>query len=140
MLKSGRDTARVAKSPEEGFRAIEKISSGVDGLSMETEDIPYIEVLCTRTETNAPLGLLPPWLRLVIRRLPKYNNHSSAGKKLGALAVMAVARRMAKPDPRPDMLQKLLDARDDDGNPLSSAELSAEAMVLIVAGSDTIAK
>ena len=38
------------------------------------------------------------------------------------------------------MLQRLLDARDDDGKPLSPEELSAEAFVLIVTGSDTIAK
>ena len=140
MLKSGKDTARVAKSPEEGFRAIEKISAGADGLSIETEDIRWIETLSTRAEANGPLGFLSPRWRRFIQRMPHYNQHPEAGKKMGALAIMAIARRMANPDARPDMLQKLFDARDDNGNPLSPAELAAEAMVFIVAGSDTIAK
>lgn len=140
MLKSGKDIARVAKSPAEGFRAIEKIAAGEEGLSMETEDIPWIETLSTRFEANGPLGFLSSGWRRVMQRLPYYNHSPESGKKLGALATMSVARRMANPDARPDMLQKLLDARDDVGNPLSPTELAAEAMVLIIAGSDTIAK
>lgn len=140
MLKSGKDTARVAKSPAEGFRAIEKISAGEDGLSMETEDIRWIETLNTRAESAGPLGFLSTRWRRIVQRLPYYNRYPESGKKMGALAIMAVARRMANPSARADMLQKLFDARDDDGKPLSPVELAAEAMVLIVAGSDTIAK
>ncbi|KZT65615.1 cytochrome P450 [Daedalea quercina L-15889] len=139
MLKSGKDTAKVAKSSEEGFKAIERISQGGDALSIEEEDIPYIEFLGTRAEANARLAWLPPMWRLILQRLPAFHGNMTASKKLVALSVMAVARRVANPNPRQDMLQKLLDARDEEGNPLRPEELSAEAFVLIVAGSDTIA-
>jgi len=140
MLKSGKDVARVAKNPEEGFKAIEKYSEGADKLSIEEEDIPYIEVLSQRSEAIAPLGCLSSrtW-QMILQRLPRYSNNRTASQKLAALSIMAVARRLANPSGRPDMLQKLLEARDDDGKPLSPVELSAEAFVLIVAGSDTIA-
>ncbi|TFY63011.1 hypothetical protein EVJ58_g3490 [Rhodofomes roseus] len=117
MLKSGRDIARVAKNPEEGFKAIEKMSQGCGELSIEEEEIPYIEILTVTTATRRPV------------------------KKLAALATMAVARRMANLNSsgRPDMLQKLLEVRDDEGNPLKPEELGSEVIVLIVAGSDTIA-
>ncbi|KAH9839883.1 cytochrome P450 [Rhodofomes roseus] len=141
MLKSGRDTARVAKNPEEGFRAIEKITEGSGKLDIEEEDIPYVENLSTRAEINACLGWLPRAWQVILPRIPGsgFNSYSDASKKLASLSIMAVARRLANPSGRPDMLQKLLEARDDEGKPLSPVELSAEAFVLIVAGSDTIA-
>lgn len=137
MLKSGRDTATVAKSAEEGLKAIDTISKGGDASPIEEEEIPCIEYLSARAETNACLAWLPPiWARIV----GKFSGHPLTGKKLAALSITAVARRLANPDPRQDMLQKLLEARDEEGKPLSSQELSSEAFVLILAGSDTIAK
>lgn len=146
MLKSGRDTAMVAKNLEEGFKAIEKISQGCTDLSIEEEEMPYIELFGTLAEGDACLGWLPRHWQTIIQRFPGsgYNLSSRTvmRKKLGALATMAIARRMANfsANGRPDMLQKLLEARDDEGKPLKPEELSAEAIVLIVAGSDTIAK
>ncbi|KAI0708217.1 cytochrome P450 [Fomitopsis betulina] len=141
MLKSGRDIAIVAKSAEEGLKAIDTISNGGDALAVEEEEIPYGEYLSARAETNACLAWLPPMWARIMRKLPAFSgsSHALAGPKLAALSIMAVARRLANPDPRQDMLQKLLEARDEEGNPLSPQELSAEAFVLIVAGSDTIA-
>ncbi|KAH9924737.1 cytochrome P450 [Fomitopsis serialis] len=139
MLKAGKDVARVAKNPEEGYKAIEKFSEGADKLSIEEEDIPYIEVLSTRAEAIAPLAFISRTWQTILQQLPGYGSNRPASKKLAALSIMAVARRLANPSGRPDMLQKLLEARDDDGKPLSPVELSAEAFVLIVAGSDTIA-
>ncbi|EPS95052.1 hypothetical protein FOMPIDRAFT_1133122 [Fomitopsis schrenkii] len=139
MLKSGRDTAKVAKSAEEGFKAIDAISKGGDALAVEEEEIPYIEYLSARAETNACLAWLPPVWTRIVRKLPAFSGHALTGRKLAALSIMAVARRLANPNSRQDMLQKLLEARDDEGMPLSPQELSSEAFVLIVAGSDTIA-
>ncbi|EPS94565.1 hypothetical protein FOMPIDRAFT_1054988 [Fomitopsis schrenkii] len=139
MLKSGKDLAKAAKSPEEGFKAIERVTKGGDALSIEEVEIPYIQYLNMRAETNAFLAWLPPVWQAVIKRLPGFAVNPHAAQKLAAMSIMAVARRLANPEPRPDMLQKLLDARDENGEPLSPEELSAEAFVLIVAGSDTIA-
>lgn len=140
MLKSGKDLAKAAKSPEEGFRAIERVTKGGSALSVEEEEIPYIQYLNMRAETNAFLAWLPPVWQAILKRLPGLSVNPLAAKKLAAMSIMAVARRLANPEPRSDMLQKLLDARDENGEPLSPEELSAEAFVLIVAGSDTIAK
>lgn len=140
MLRAGKDLAKVAKFPEEGFKAIERVTRGGDALSIEEEEIPYIEYLNKRAETNAFLAWLSPVWQAAIKRLPGFAANPRAGNKLAAMSIMAVARRLAKPESRPDMLQKLLDACDEHGEPLSPEELSAEAFILIVAGSDTIAK
>lgn len=140
MLKSGRDTATVAKSAEEGLKVIDTISKGGDASPIEEEEIPCIEYLSARVETNACLAWLPPIWARIVGKFPAFSGHTLTGKKLAALSITAVARRLANPDPRQDMLQKLLEARDEEGKPLSSQELSSEAFVLILAGSDTIAK
>ncbi|EPT05693.1 hypothetical protein FOMPIDRAFT_1021415, partial [Fomitopsis schrenkii] len=139
MLKSGRDTAKVAKSAEDALKAIDTVSKGGDVLAIEEEEIPYIEYQSARAETDACLAWLPPiWVR-ILGKLPMFSVHALTGQKLAALSIMAVARRIADPNPREDMLQKLLEARDEEGKPLSPQEMSAEAFVLIIAGSDTIA-
>lgn len=140
MVKSGRDMARVAKSFEEGVKAIEKLSTESGELELETEDIPYIETLAAGAESNASLGWLSPPLRWLVQQVPALTARPAATKKLNAFTIMSIARRLANPNPRQDMLQKLLEAKDDDGKPLSPEELSGEAFTLIVAGSDTIAK
>ena len=140
MLKSGRDTAKVAKSAEEGFKAIDTISKGGDTLTIEEEEIPYIEYQSALSETNACLAWLAPTWQRLMAKFTVFSVNPVAGRKLAALSIMAVARRLANPNARQDMLQKLFEARDEEGEPLSPQELSAEAFVLIVAGSDTIAK
>lgn len=140
MLKSGRDTAKAAKYAGEGLKAIDTIAKGGDAFAIEEEEIPCIEYLSARAVTNVCLAWLSPIWTRIVGMLPGFSGHTPTGQKLAALSIMAVARRIANPNPRIDMLQKLLEARDEEGNPLSPQELSSEAFVLIVAGSDTIAK
>jgi cytochrome P450 len=39
-----------------------------------------------------------------------------------------------------DMIDKLLEVKDNDGNPLTADELYSEALMLLIAGSDTTSK
>ena len=49
-----------------------------------------------------------------------------------------IERRLANPIDGVDLLQVLLDARDEDGNPLSRKDLVAELMILIGGGYETV--
>jgi len=51
--------------------------------------------------------------------------------------VAAVAKRLASPAYRTDLLSKLQQGKDEDGNPMGRAELTAEALTQLIAGSDT---
>jgi len=84
------------------------------------------------------MGVIPPWLRPAVKRyIPWYNRGSDAVQKLSGLAVAAVAKRMASPAYRTDVLSKLQQGKDEDGNPMGRAELTAEALTQLIAGSDT---
>jgi len=50
---------------------------------------------------------------------------------------MAVAKRLATSTDRVDLLSKLQEGRDGNGNPMGKTELTAEALTLLIAGSDT---
>ena len=52
----------------------------------------------------------------------------------------AVAQRLANPSDRVDLLAKLQDGRDDNGDPMGREELTAEALTQLIAGSDTTSK
>ena len=56
------------------------------------------------------------------------------------IALAAVAKRLAFPVERSDILSKLQEGKDADGNPMGVAELTAEAMTMLIAGSDTFSK
>ncbi len=53
---------------------------------------------------------------------------------------MAIAKRLATPTDRVDLLSKLQDSRDSKGKPMGREELTAEALTLLIAGSDTSSK
>ena len=59
---------------------------------------------------------------------------------MAALAVTAVADRAKQTFYRSDILSKYFDATDKRGEKMDNFELSAEALVLLVAGSDTTSK
>lgn len=140
MIKTGKDVAKMAKSFEKGVRTIEKLSLEPGELELETEDIPCIKTLSVSAESNAGLAWLSPPLRWLVQQVPALCARPAATKKLNGLAIMSIARRLANPSPRQDMLQKLLEAKDDNGKPLGPEELGGETFTLIIAGSDTIAK
>jgi len=96
-----------------------------------------VQILNDRGEYSATMGVLPPAWRPYARQLPWFKNGSKAVKNLAGLAVAAVAKRLATPTDRVDLLSKLQEGRDDEGQPLGRGELTAEALTQLIAGSDT---
>jgi benzoate 4-monooxygenase len=136
MIAAAKDSAPVAKSHEQGLAAY-----GQDASKCETVAIPAIKILNDRGEYSAAMGVLPPWLRPIVKRyIPWYSRGSAAVKNLAGLSVAAVAKRLALPAYRTDVLSKLQQGKDDDGNPMGREELTAEAMTQLIAGSDTTSK
>src|SRR6266404_1993748 len=136
MITAAKDSAPVAKSSEQGISVY-----GQDPSKCETMSIPAIKILNDRGEYSAAMGVLPPWVRPIVKRyVPWYSRGSEAVKNLAGLAIAAVAKRLAQPAYRADLLSKLQQGKDEDGNPMGLAELTAEALTQLIAGSDTTSK
>ena len=136
MIAAAQDSAPVAKSHEQGLSVY-----GEDASKCETISIPAIKILNDRGEFSASMGVLPPWIRPIVKRyVPWYSKGSAAVKNLAGLAVAAVAKRLASPAYRADVLSKLQQGKDEEGNPMGRQELTAEALTQLIAGSDTTSK
>ena len=75
----------------------------------------------------------PAWLPTAANRAFR-----AAVGTLDEAVARLVAERRAGPA-RPDLLQMLLDARDDDGQPMNERQLRDELVTLLVAGHETVA-
>ncbi|KAK0623875.1 cytochrome P450 [Immersiella caudata] len=110
MLKSDGDTAEMRPTPD---------SPAVM--------VPAIQVL------NRPCFLPDPFL----------SHGLQAVDDLAGIAIAQVQARLEAPadtiTTRSDLLQRLSEGRDDKGQPLSREELTAEALIQLIAGSDTVA-
>lgn len=90
------------------------------------------------TNTPSTLGCLPS-LKPYAPYLPDpfFTQGIAAVNSLAGIAIAAVNARLANPSPRVDLLARLMEGRDDAGNPLPRDELTAEALTQLIAGSDT---
>ncbi|KAF8586633.1 cytochrome P450 monooxygenase pc-bph [Ramaria rubella] len=127
MLDAAKDTAPVAITNP--------------GEPLKTIHIPAVQILNSRGDFAASLGVLPPWVRPLIKRIPWYAHGQQATKHLAGLAIAAVETRLADPSAaeRGDLLSKLQEGKDEDGEPMGKEELTAEALTHLIAGSDTTA-
>ncbi|KAF6764285.1 cytochrome P450 monooxygenase [Ephemerocybe angulata] len=132
MLEAAKDSALVPKNPDQVMN-----SYGKDTPASEVLSIPAIKILNGRGEYSMSMGVLPAWWRPIARRLPWYSQGQKDVQTLAGIAIMAVAKRMATPTDRVDLLSKLQAGRDSEGNPMGREELTAEALTLLIAGSDT---
>ncbi|KAL4251988.1 cytochrome P450 family protein [Abortiporus biennis] len=130
MLQAARDAAPVAVSAEDAMK-------GYGNQNCEVQYLPAVQIINDRGTYSATMGVLAPWMRPLAKKLPWFSNGSESVKKLAGIAVAAVATRLTTPSDRMDLLQKLQDARDDDGNVMGREELTAEALTQLIAGSDT---
>ena len=133
MLQACKDAAPVAVSQEQAMAAY---GEG----KVEVVHIPAVRILNDRGNFSATLGTLAPWMRPYAKQLPWFKQGSKAVKSLAGIAVAAVAKRLATPVDRVDLLSKLQQGRDDDGNLMGREELTAEALTQLIAGSDTTSK
>ncbi|KAK4202069.1 cytochrome P450 [Triangularia verruculosa] len=123
MLSSGADMAEVRSSPD---------SPPIYA--------PAIEILNRRGEVSAALGILPA-LKPFAKYFPDpfFYQGLAAIENLAGMAIARVKMRLDNPpqEGRLDLLQRLIDARDEKGEPLGREELTAEALTQLIAGSDT---
>lgn len=110
------------------------------GGEVQVVHIPAVQILNDRGVFSASLGVIPPPLRPLAKKLPWFSKGSKAVKDLAGIAIAAVAKRLATPSDRVDLLAKLQQGRDDEGNPMGREELTAEALTQLIAGSDTTSK
>jgi benzoate 4-monooxygenase len=133
MIMAARDSAPVAVSHKDAMNSYGETAC-------EVIRIPTVKILNDRGEYAATMGVLPPWWRSFLRRIPRFRRGDEAAKNLTGLAVAAVAKRLATPTNRIDFLSKFQDGKDDDGQPMGREELTTEALTQLIAGSDTISK
>ena len=122
MLSKGKDIAEVQKSP--------------DG---PVTHAPAIQVLNRRGEVSATIGCLPS-IKPIAKYLPDpfFRNGVRAVENLAGIATARVnARLESEKNDRVDLLARLMEGRDENGNKLGREELTAEALTQLIAGSDT---
>ncbi|KAH9937982.1 cytochrome P450 monooxygenase pc-bph [Amylocystis lapponica] len=142
MLHTGKDIMKVAKSLQAGLDACD--TSGTH--QYETEEVSVIATLSKRADFTLLLAVLPLSWRPILKCLPWVSQGNTAVRQLMGIGVTTVARRLSaaalgngEMEKRDDMLERLLEGRDEEGKPMGPPELSAEALTLFIAGSDTVA-
>ncbi|MCJ1246210.1 hypothetical protein MMC30_003416 [Trapelia coarctata] len=127
MLPKGKDIAEVSLTPDSPVTYA-----------------PAIEVLNRRGEVSGTLGCLPA-LKPYAKYLPDrfFRDGLEAVENLAGIAVARVNERLRRveegkgDDERVDLLARLMEGKDENGNKLGRAELTAEALTQLIAGSDT---
>lgn len=127
------------------------------GEKAEVKYVPAVQVLNDRGDYSASMGVLPKWIRPIMKYFPWYSQGNTAVKCLAGMAVAAVEKRLqfGLPDEsfeeeedmdekvtrggkkRTDLLEKLMQGKDENGEPMGRDELTAEALTQLIAGSDT---
>lgn len=101
---------------------------------------PAVEVLNRRGEVSGTLGCFPS-LKPYAKYLPDpfFSQGLQAVQNLAGIATARVSQRLdGKQDPqRLDLLARLMEGKDENGQKLGRAELTAEALTQLIAGSDT---
>ncbi|CAG8953738.1 hypothetical protein HYFRA_00006628 [Hymenoscyphus fraxineus] len=101
---------------------------------------PAVEVLNRRGEVSGTLGCLPG-LKPYAKYLPDpfFSKGLEAVQNLAGIATARVGQRLdGKQDTeRVDLLARLMEGKDERGNPMGREELTAEALTQLIAGSDT---
>ncbi|KAG8626585.1 hypothetical protein KVT40_005530 [Elsinoe batatas] len=123
MLEKGRDIAEVRDTPDS-----------------PPKYAPAIEVLNRRGEVSGTIGCWP-WIRPYAKYLPDpfFSKGIKAVENLAGIAIARVNYRLANADSidRVDLLARLMEGKDEKGEKLGRAELTAEALTQLIAGSDT---
>jgi benzoate 4-monooxygenase len=123
MLEKGKDIAEIRKTPDSPITYA-----------------PAVQVLNRRGEVSGTLGCLPQ-LKPYAKWLPDpfFSQGLAAVESLAGIAVARVSQRLdGKQDvERVDLLARLMEGKDESGEKLGRAELTAEALTQLIAGSDT---
>ncbi|KAJ5781327.1 hypothetical protein N7457_006487 [Penicillium paradoxum] len=125
MLEKGQDIAEMRLDPKD-----------------PPKYVAAVEVLNRRGEVSATLGCMPsliPFAKYIPDRF--FSEGLQAVENLAGIAIARVNERL-KPEvmannTRVDLLARLMEGKDGNGNQLERAELTAEALTQLIAGSDT---
>ncbi|KAF5358809.1 hypothetical protein D9758_008544 [Tetrapyrgos nigripes] len=105
-------------------------------LFFKTIRIPAVEILNGQARYGQPIGVLPKHCRPIVGLHPMYCIGSEDVETMAGMAVMPVAKRLAKLSERDDFFNKL-PVKDEHGQLMGREEITAEALGLLVAGFDT---
>ncbi|KAK0435224.1 cytochrome P450 monooxygenase [Desarmillaria tabescens] len=135
MTAAGKDSAPMAQDQHAVMN-----SYGQVGVKHASREIQVIKMIGGLSQTFlATLGTLPRWWRSRIKLNPLMWEGGQDFRDIIGLAIMAVSKRLEAPTDRNDILSKLQAGKDEDGNPMGREELTAEALTVLIAGSDTTA-
>ncbi|KAI0070810.1 cytochrome P450 monooxygenase [Panus rudis PR-1116 ss-1] len=132
MVERGTDGIQVAHSSEAAMD-----SYGDKEANLEHEHISAVDSIVVRGEYTTATANLPKWFRPFVLIHPWYRAGHEAAMRVAKMAVTALAKRLSSQATRNDFITKLIDYRDEKGLPLERKVISAESMVLLIAGSDT---
>ncbi|KEP47227.1 cytochrome P450 family monooxygenase [Rhizoctonia solani 123E] len=114
--------------------------------SNHTTNVPIVGVTLTISEVGTAVATWPAWCRPLIRYLP-WNYYRSKGIfDFARLTITKVDEKLDRvkragyqPEDRPmvDLIDKLLELKDESGAHLSRQELLSEAFLFLFAGGDT---
>ena len=125
MLEKGQDIAEVQLTP-----------------GAKPTYAPAIEVLNRRGEVSNTIGCLPQ-IKPYAKYLPDpfFSKGMAAIQNLAGIATARVNQRLASAEEgevqRVDLLARLMEGKDENGEKLGRSELTAEALTQLIAGSDT---
>ncbi|MCO5585497.1 hypothetical protein L7F22_039430 [Adiantum nelumboides] len=123
MLEQGADDARVEFEDAFGKK--------------NTTTCNAVQIINERGEYSATLGCAPTWMRPYLAKLPWFSTRLASVKKLTGIATSRVNERLEHGSDREDLLAKLQNAKDDQGEQMGKMELVCEALTQLIAGSDT---
>ncbi|KAK1226919.1 hypothetical protein PQX77_010089 [Marasmius sp. AFHP31] len=132
MLVACKDSAPV---PVDQKAAMDQYGQELE--KTQQKEIPAVQVINGRGEFSGSMGTIPTWLRPLAKKTPWFRQGSEDVKTLAGIAIMAVSKRLRTESDRADLLQKLQNSKDENGHPMGPGELTAEALTLLIAGSDT---
>ena len=135
MIAAGEDRAVMAKDMHAAMA-----NYGQVGKEVETVELPAIKIINGRGDHAGSLGVIPKHWRPIVTKLPWFSSNLRAKNAIASMGVAAISKRLTHPVDRPDILARLREGKDAEGNPMQPEELTAEAMSMLTAGSDSGAK
>ncbi|EJD03518.1 cytochrome P450 monooxygenase pc-bph [Fomitiporia mediterranea MF3/22] len=142
MIRKGKDAAPVAVDLKAAIAQYGQ--AGIDGQDLEkpaiqVKEVPAVQILNDRTFLASHQAAFPKPLRPLLALLPQYAEMAKHSDEFIGFAVAAVAKRLVFPTERVDILSKLQQSKDENGNPQSREDLTTDGITQLVAGSDTVA-
>ncbi|CCO33928.1 hypothetical protein BN14_08015 [Rhizoctonia solani AG-1 IB] len=138
---------RLIQAQKDSSLSIESVDASGKPVHGSVE-VPVISTLAKAGANSMAVGVFPSWMHKLLQLLPWNISEAMGVKDLFKLAMASVDARIKRGprkdsehgQPSIDLIDKLLEAKNEYGGPLSINELYSEALLLLIAGSDTTSK